>query len=385
MYQRIVFYAVLVLFSAQGVFAYQAGLTDFGFNGLTNETKETKLCKELTVSLPEQAILEKGNGILSLDGAFLDPKNDSSYISVSINGGEEEVLWLEDFVCSGNCWARIFIPNLKQGSTKLTLCTVLGGLSKSVSITTNSFIGLYNTPSLSIKNSAPALVALGERAKMSIIVSNTGTREAEVYVQFIHPDTRAKVAIASFDIVEGDSSATAIVQAGETKIFDYYIKPSIISSYNLPSAALFFTNVFGEKQFMLSEHPVMSVVEQQQIQVALIATEEKEPYVFKAIIKNNTPLTFNGTIILSPQTALSNPIQEISIGPNSEKQITFNSKELVNGDYSFVASIRDGNELYSSNSIDLQIKNEGIPFEIIFALIGILIGAGIFAWLYFKK
>lgn len=385
MYKRIVFCLILTLVLAQSAFAYQASLSDYGFSGLTNETKESKICKEITINLPESAILEKGTGILSLDSIFLNAGNDSSYVSVSVNNSQEEVLWPEDFVCSGNCWARIFLPDLKKGSTKINLCAITGGLTKSVSITNNSFIGIYNTPSLSITNSAPSMLYLGQRAKMTIVVSNTGTKASEVYVQFVHPDTRAKVPIASFDIVEGDSSATTVVGAGETKKFVYYIKPSLVSSYNLPSAALFFTNVFGEKQFMLSEHPSMTVVEPKPIQVSLVAENGKKPYVFKAIIKNDTPVTFNGTVILSPQTALVSSMQEVSVGPNSEKEITFTSKDLETGTYSFVASVRDGNEIYSSNAIDLEIKNEEVPFQIIFAIIGILIGVAIFAWLYFRK
>ena len=385
MYQRFTICLIVVLVLIQSAFAYQAPLADFGFNGLLNETKETKSCKELTINLSDSAVLEKGTGILSINGDFVDPKMDSSYISVSVNGGEENVLWPEDFVCNGTCWARIFLLDLKSATTKINLCAALGGLSKSVAVTNNSFIGIYDAPSLSITNSAPGRIFLGERAKMTITVTNSGTKAAEVFVQFVHPDTRAKVPIASFDIVEGDSSATTIVGAGEEKKFDYYIKPSIVSSYNLPSAALFFTNVFGEKQFLLSEHPTMSVVEQKIIQVSLIAMEEKNPFAFKTIIKNNSSSTFNGVVILSPQTALTSPIQAVSVGPNSEQEVIFNSKELENGTYSFVASIRDGNDIYSSNAIDLQIKKEGIPFEIIFALIGILIGAAIFAYLYFRK
>jgi hypothetical protein len=360
-------------------------LTAYGFNGVLNEKTESRVCKEITINLPQSAILEKGEGILSINALFSDYQNDSSYISFSINGGAEEVLWPEDFVCNGNCWARIFLPELKKGTTKVNICAVLGGLTKSVSITNNTFIGVYDSPVLSIQNSAPSEIYLGERAKMSIVVSNTGTKAAEIYVQFVHPDTRAKVPIASFDIVEGESSATTTIAAGETKRFVYYIKPSLISSYNLPSAALFFTNYFGEKQVMLSEHPMMSVVEQKQVVISLVALGEKKPYTFKAIIKNNLSTTFNGSVFLTPQTVIQNPVQEFSIGPNSEKEITFTATDLEAGKYSFVANIRDGNEVYVSNPIDLEIKQEGIPFEIVFALIGIILGVAIFAWVYFVK
>ena len=70
------------------------------------------------------------------------------------------------------------------------------------------------------------------------------------------------------------------------KVFDYYIKPSIVSSYNLPSAYLLFTNNFGEKQVLLSDHPTLSVIEQNLIQVSLVALDGKKPFVFKNFLFN---------------------------------------------------------------------------------------------------
>ena len=151
---------------------------------------------------------------------------------------------------------------------------------------TENLFGFYDIPLLKIRNEAPSQIFLGDRAKMSIIVSNEGTEPASIYVQFVQPDTRAKVNISSFDIVEGDSSASTYLMPGETKKFDYYIKPSLISSYNLPSAALFFTNNFGEEQVLISNHPTLSVVKPNKLNLALIVSEEEnENRTFKVIIK----------------------------------------------------------------------------------------------------
>ncbi|MFA5931113.1 MAG: hypothetical protein WC821_02250 [archaeon] len=379
-----IFGILFIFFFLTSVFAYQAPLSDYGFSGISLDKASTKECKELTISIPNSAKAEVGAGILSIDSIFTDYQNDSSYITVSINGGAEEVLWPESFSCTQNCWARVFVPSIKN-ETKINLCTVLGGLTKKVEITSNSFISLIDTPVLSITNNAPGKIFLGERAKMSIIVSNKGTKSASVYVQFVHPDTRAKVVITSFDIVEGESSATTTIGPNETKQFDYYIKPSVISSYNLPLAALFFTNIFGEKQVMLSSHPQMSVLNPNQIEISLVALNEQAPYNFKAIIKNNWAETFNGTIIVSPQTALQASTQQITILGKSEKEITFDSTQLSGGNYTFFATVTDTNNIYSSNKIELEVKQNSIPFEVLFAIIGIFVGAAIFAWIYFAK
>lgn len=362
--------------------AYQQPLTEFGFAPIINTDNSTKSCKETTISLPDNALAEKGAGILSLNATFDGNAWDTTYILVSVNNGEEQVIWPEEFVCNGECWSRIFIPEIKKGETRLKTCAVLGGINKGVEITSKSFIGVYDTPVLSIVNSAPTNIRLGDRAKMAIVVSNKGTKATDIFVQFIHPDTRAKVPITSFDIVEGDSSASTSIAPGETKNFVYYIKPTLVSAYNLPSAALFFKNIFNENQAMLSEHPMMSVVSTKKIEISLVAVSEN-PTVLKAIVKNNSSEQFDGTITIAPQTKFAQPAQEATISAHTEKEFIFTTNELAKGDYKFFASIRDGNDIYSSNDISQQITKEGLPMQVIIVVIFLVFGAAIFGWIYF--
>ena len=386
-----IFLGIALLLVLQGAFAYEAKLSDFGFSGISLDKQSSVECKEVALNLSSEQAMQAaidniaGPGILSLDVNFSDYAGDSSYVTVSINGGTEQVLWPEDFKCKETCWARIFIPTFHSSETKVNLCAVLGGASKKIEISSSSLIGTYNSPALSIKNSAPAIVYLGDRAKMTMTVENTGSKEANIFVQFVHPDTRAKISITSFDIVEGASDASTLIYPGEVKQFVYYIKPSVISSYNLPAAALFFTNVFDENEVMISNHPQMSVVKPNKVEVSLVTLNEQSPYEFKAIIKNNLQTEFVGSIILAPQTALQNPVQEVRVQPNSEKEIVFNAKDIDSGSYAFVATVRDTNNIFTSNTINLEVKKTGIPFEIIFAIIGILIGVAIFAGIYFVK
>ena len=381
-----VFIAVLaVLLLSCTAFAYEVPLSSFGFNSISVEKQSSRECKDLNISLPDSALSENGSGILSLQADFNAYLDDSSYISVSVNDCKEQILWPENFSCTQSCWTRVFIPELKQGPVKVSLCAVLGGSTKSVSLGDNSFVGIFDTPVLQIQNESPSKIFLGERAKMSIVVTNSGTKEASIFVQFIHPDTRAKVPISSFDIVEGDSSASTILAAGETKKFDYYIKPSMVSSYNLPSAALFFTNIFGEKQSIISNHPQMSVVDQLKLETSFIVLNEKNPYQIKLLLKNNSSDTFTGKAIISPQTAFDTPVIDVEVQPSSEKEITFSTKDLPAGKYSFFATVSDSNDTYTSNAVNLEVEQTSTPFQIIFAVVCVIIGAGIFAWIYFAR
>jgi hypothetical protein len=368
-----------------GAFAYQESLKEFGFSELSNTEKYTKKCTTLTFAVPEEFRAEKGAPILSIRAEFVGNESDSSHLSLKLGDKEEIILWPESFICTTNCWARVFVEESKTNTVQAVICASLGGATSEVKVLESSYFGLYDTPVLSIKNSAPNIIELGDRAKMSIIVSNTGTKKSRVFVQFVHPNTRANVQIASFDIVEGESSATYTIEPNKTKEFIYYIKPTLISAYNLPSAALFFTNIFGEEQVIISNNPQTTVVKPEQIEITLIALNEESPYSFKAIIKNNLPSQFNGNIILSPQVNIDAPVQTLSVAPNSEKEISFTTKELAQGNYAFLASIRDANSIYSSNTISLEVKEKQIPAEIIFVIMGAVIAIFVFVWIYLIK
>jgi hypothetical protein len=377
--------AIFLILLSAAAFAYESPLSVFDFNGLIVEKQSTNSCDEFIIPIPQSDL--NLNGILSINSAFTSYENDSSYVTVTVNNGIEEVLWPEDFTCTTECWARVFMPSLNKVDSVVKICAFLGGLTKKVEVKSSSFVGLYDTPVLKIENQSPSSVFLGEKAKMSIIVSNSGSKAADIYVQFVHPDTRAKADISSFDIVDGNSSAIAKINENEIKQFDYYIKPTKISSYNLPSAALFFTNIFGERQTIQSARPQMQVINPNRVEISLIALSEQEPYSFKAIIKNNWADDFNGKIIISPQTAIQEPVQNILVKGNSEQEILLPANKLENGNYSFSASIisADMNNIYSSNRIDLQVKEASLPYGIIIAVLAIILGLGIFVWIYYSK
>lgn len=375
-----------ILFILGSVTAYQAPLSDFGFNDINTSVVSSKQCQTIDFNLSESDLNEVGVGLLSINAVFGGKEIDNTYVSVSINGAEEKVFWKEFFSCKDeSCWARIYLPEIKEGSTKVAICASLGGDTSNVFVSKNSFVGIYDIPLLKIRNQAPSEIFLGNRAKMSIIVSNSGTKISTVYLQFVHPDTRAKVAISSFDIVEGESSATTSLSPGETKQFDYYIKPTLISAYNLPSAALFFTNNFGEEQVLISNHPTLRVVTPKQIEISLVTISEVDPVSFKAIIKNNWSVPFDGSIVLSPQTKIKESMQDVFVSAKGEQEIIFEALPLEISKEKFFATIIDNNNIYTSNSIEVESKQNQLPLGIILAIAGIIVGLLIFGWIYYSK
>ncbi len=377
---------IFIMLLLSNVMAFEAPLADFGFKDINTSVISSKECQTIDVNLIEPSLGEKGVGLISLNAVFGGAEIDNTYISISINGQEEKIFWKEFFSCTNDsCWARVYLPQIKESISTVVICASLGGNTTNVFVSKNSLVGIYDIPLLEIQNTAPSEIFLGDRAKMNIIVSNKGTKNSTVYLQFVHPDTRAKVSISSFDIVEGDSSATTSISPGETKQFVYYIKPTLISSYNLPSAALFFTNNFNEEQVLISNHPTLSVVTPKQIEVSLVTISQENPVSFKAILKNNWGVDFNGTIIISPQTKIKNSLQSVFVLAKGEQEIVFESLQTDISKEKFFVTVIDNNNIYVSNIIELELEQNQLPLGVILAICGVLVGLLIFGWIYFNK
>ena len=383
--------ALLVLIATTGL-AFQTPLSEFGFEGADANAPLSRDCQTITLNISSNASGNETVGILSLRANFESIKSDSSYVSVKTLEGTQ-LIWPENLLCAegdevsdGNCWARIFLPALSTQEVETEICVQTGGETAFGKIFFDSFVGLYNSPRITITNSAPAEIDLGERAKLSTKIKNSGTKNATVFIQFVKPDTRAAVDITSFDIIDGQSTTTLLLKAGEEQEFSYYVKPSKASSYNLSSSIAVFENVFGEQQGVISNHAQMNVKELKQIELTLVGREiSSKEFELKAIVKNNSSEPFNGTIFISPSAFIRDSNQDLFVEPLNEKSVYFYSKELPLGAYSFTATIVDNNTQYASNTITAELKDQPIPFEIIFAVIGVIILAVFLYFIYGKR
>ena len=357
-------------------------LTEYGFNGIQISGSEQKECFSFSVDYTQkESIFEEG--ILSIRAEFIGKDSDNSYLLAKINGAEK-IIWPEYFSCEDECWARVYIPELKYSKTDIQLCLITGGGTQKAEIFSDSTIGLYSSPIIKITNVAPSEIFLGQRAKLQTTIKNIGSKEADLFVQFVGEDTRAVVKISSFDIVEGDAQSTTTIKPGETKIFEYYIKPTLISSYNLPASTLTFTNVFGEKQRILSNHPKLSVVDPERTNIIIISEGlDEDIFNFKIKVSNNWPDTFNGKLQILPEDLVEKSIVDILVPGKGEKEFSFSTSKLLPGNYSISATIYDGNNAASTESVSFEVTKQDFMFEVILAIIGGIIALAIFAGIYF--
>lgn len=377
---NLLFLLILVILSSS-VFAFESAISNYGFNEIEITSEMTKRCDSFT--LP--ATLEEGGGILSIRADFIGEEADNTYVSVNFNDEEEMVFWPENFVCNPDCLLRVFTPKLDKDNL-VEICANTGGKSTLAKVYENSSIGLYDTPVIEIEHISPEEIVLGQRAKMRIKLKNSGVLDTSVFVQFLSEDLRTFLKITSFDIVEGDASATTSLVAGEEKEFIYYIKPTQSSAYNLPSAVVSFENVFGENQKIYSNHPQLVVKDPTQINLVLVSEELTEnDFEFKLVIKNNWDEEFSGNLIINPNDLIEDYLGEIILEPNEEKEITFETKNLNPGKYSILAQVNSGEVTYTSDPIDFSINKNDYTFEIIFSFIAVILALTILFWIYYSK
>ncbi len=387
MIRRGTIFLIALFFIISTVFSYQIQLAGLNFNTISLSESQKKECQ--TISYDFSDLSETGEVVLSLQANFQAIKGDNSFVSVQLNDGEERIIWPEFFSCDKACWARIFLPKTRAKKTDLTLCLATGGLIQTAQLFDSSIIGLYDTPVLSIETIAPEAIILGERAKMSIWIKNEGTKKTDLFSQFVSQDIRALIDITSFDIVEGESSVSTEINAGETKEFVYYIKPNKAGTYNLPYAMLRFTNVFDEEQTITSNHTQLKVLVPEQISISVTSTElTKNSLKITALVKNNWDTHFDGEITFKPTDLVVSQTKEISLAPEAEREILAYTQQLLPGQYDFsavVEGIKDKNNQYFSNSISYPVKKEEIPFSIVFALIAVVAAAAVFIGISYWK
>ena len=218
------------------VFSVEYPFSINGFTGMIVKNSEQSRCQNISFQVPAESFIGGEVPIISIKSNFFPNFVGDSFIRYTLNESKIGTLWGEDFKCDNNvCWARIYLEknDLHQQNT-LNLCAYVLGQTEKIEILPESNISFYDAPAFTITSVSPEQVFLGEKVPMKIIATNYGTINSNVFIQFIENDVRSVLEISSFDIVEGESSAQTEINAGETKEFNYTIKPTLVSSYNLP-------------------------------------------------------------------------------------------------------------------------------------------------------
>lgn len=380
MNRKIISFLLLICFFSI-TFANEFQLSDFNFAEKKLEEFNSFECYSTIVDFGETPHADL-HPILSVFANFDGRINDSSFISVELND-KHFVLWRENFVCGTDCVARVFIDKINTGD-EIKFCLRTG--ASKITLQNKTKIGFYDTPVISVTNLSPDEIILGQRAKMKINIKNSGSKKADVFVQFVAEDLRSIIDITSFDIVEGNASANTSLNPGESKDFIFFIKPLFVSRYNLPSSELFFNNIFGESQRIISNHPQLTVLEPNQANITIIGREIiDDKFNFIINVKNNWGEQLTGELFIYPFDLVENSKINLNLNSFSEREFKFVTNNLFQGDYVVWAQLNTVDYNYNSENISFSIVENNYLFEIIFSIIAIIVTGIIFVFIYFEK
>jgi hypothetical protein len=342
----------------------ESNISDFGFKGISIKENSSS-CEQFILPL------EKSNltPILSIKALFSSVMNDDSKISVSFDGVNTQTFLASDFLCTENinCVIRIFVPKTDANTTNVSICAISGPLTNNLLVLKESKFGFYDSPWLSIENTVSPSINLGEQAKMSIVVTNSGTKQSDIFVQFIRPSVRTDVDIDSFDIVSGESQARAVILPGAEREFVYYIKPTKESTYNLSNSILFFDNIFGERQSIKSNYSRLVVLNENYLKVTSILETDTNNVLLKVILTNNLPSTYTGHLQVYPKNYFSNSELNVSVPAEAEMDYVFTLPLSEATNATFFAEVIDSNFLNSSaldlNTIDSNLSDSNTSVD----------------------
>ena len=383
--KKSIYITILFILLLSGAFSQEIVMSTLGYTDFGVEGKNKTECEDYPFSIPLSYLEGNEYPIFSVKATFFPELDESAKITLNFNDTGAITTWAEDFYCNNNvCWARPIISRSRlQKDNIVDICSSTTNITSRIVVFSGSKIGFYETPIFTIEKTAPEQIFIGDKAEMKIIAKNLGSKDANVFIQFISPIGKKVVNIDSFDIVEGESTARALIKAGDTKEFVYYIKPTLESSYNLPAAVLFFENIFGEEQHLYSNHPMLDVVKPERTEIFIVgSTPEDNKFTFKVVVKNLWNETFKGQLRISHEEHVEGALSEITIPPNGEREFEFKTDTLPIGEYNFYALVEDENTSLKSDSITFMVETEDLPEGIYFAIVGIIVAVVLFAIIF---
>ncbi len=245
---------------------------------------------------------EKGSHlIVSINATFKPEMHGTASIDFFINNefiGRKE---LSDFVCSaGECWTRMEIPKeLLEKDNRIKICGKTGKSITGIEISSDSLIGAYLMPIINSRGFKKCIYTdkgacttkynakLGEDLNVNIIIHNSGSREA--FVRF--RDKRAIIKDREERKELGDVDFNFLLPAGSTKRISYQIRVKELGKMSLVPSVIYYDNVFGEEQSILSnvvDVEVFSV--KPTVNVFIVGKDnEKRTAKVKIVVSNNSP------------------------------------------------------------------------------------------------
>jgi len=397
-----VLFALALLVSAVSAeTSFERSFQEMGFESFAAEGALESSCSSWSFLYPEDINVQDSElyPILSVNAKFSPVASDNAKITVSINGSEKEEFSLKEMHCSeSSCWKRIALDKemINDEENLAEICAVTSNTTTKIDLLNSSLVGAYKIPFMEgfTKTVSKKNLELGEEIEITISIMNSGSRDGKISLKRMRPYFEDIKDIKIFDVLQGEGEWTGTVRAGEVKEISYTIRPNIVSRITLPSAYAEFENVFGEKNQISSNYPLIWVSSAKPV---LNVSFEKKGTIFP--VGASVPVEV--TVKNSGWFEVTGAKLELSAGKNisitkSEFYITIvaptetvNFKTIVSGnqagDHEIGCRITfsDGN-VSECTGTSIAFEEQKIDSLIYAAIFFLLVGAGIYAYIHFK-
>lgn len=378
-------------------------LNEFGMESFEIQGINEKKCTQINFYFEKIDEIKSDSNLVAqmLLKAEFENTNGLAEIEIILNNSVKKIKEREMNCDEDGCYKTIYLnkETINEINT-LKLCGKTGNQESKIILRENSKIGFEKTPRFLeqefTKTPEKNNILLGEDLEMTIYITNSGSKDADVYISHIAKEVEQVVDITTFNVVIGDSETTTTIKAGETKEIKYTIKPNQPSNYILPSATLNFQNIEGKTEQIRTEHPEIKVdAPDMNFFTFYLKNQEKyftnEDIEFQLAIKNQSLITQTNVMVELVVSDLFNIQQKKylidEIKPNEIKYLKFEAIKPELGQYVIKCNMTTETGISESCSdTKFIIHNSVLTIESIAGIILAIFALGIYVFIvYFER
>jgi hypothetical protein len=375
----------------------QSSFQSLGFAAFENNQPNESSCRDFLLFKDLNKNSADYYTIVSLRVQFEPVASADANVTVFLDANPEALATSEATDFRDNWW-RVQLPNEQlREQNNLTVCLNNSSSTTRSVLLADSLFGTYKTAEFKPEDFAKTVSnyqpLYGQEFVQTVSLKNSGSEAATVHIQYEKPG----ISFRHLAFVKGDTNFDGIILPGQTVSFSYSMKSTQTGPFTLPAAIVFYSNIFGEEEKLVSNYPVIEVKEPDiKVQaVVLNKTVEKrivpgKALVFQVLLTNYGQFELSNIALIFPeQEGLSLNSQKnilvSSLKPGENKTIDFSVTPNQPGSYTIgckLAYLDFGVKGAECDASSIIVESDSFPIEYVGGII--LIVVALLVYLYYR-
>ena len=385
-------HAMLALFlallctSVYGSVVFKKSLADFGYESFGASEEQ---CKDFYITLPKA----ESYAFLILELKLKPSNTGNAKIEAFLNGKRVAALMASELRCNGACIARVPIDReLIKEENLLKICLKPSKSITKIELSNSSKIAYYKMPVFEKEGFRKCIVVgndcveyyeavIGEDLNVRISVRNSGNEDANILVE----SKRGVAGERSTKKEIGEAVFETVAKPNETLSFYYTVRVKEATRFNLPPAALYYTDAFSEQRMLLSNTVTIIPRETPEVNAALIvdSIEQNGEAKVSVVVSNGSGILLKnvGVYIVSESAIVEPEKLLISVGPRDTNRAEFLLSNAENAKLSCLVTIADYNFQINCPEATVFSEEKDNTVLIVASILLALIAIGVFLYL----